>query len=190
MIHLFQRLAIHLVLEAPIPCTTILRPVCALLEYYRALFTHFLLYLLFFHFNSFQILLQALDLLLIVAFLLIDWTGELAFGLFKVSPTTDTGALSSRTQLDALLSEELLQVIQLLGCGIIIFLPLLINSGHAVPSHELTLVEGKMPLRVGWRLLMWGEGRLLLLRLRRLLEPRDVPWGRHFTIVVRWSNLL
>ena len=142
-------MAINLVLEAPIPCTTILRPVCALLEYYRALFTHFLLYLLFFHFNSFQILLQALDLLLIVAFLLIYRTGELTLGLFKVSPTTDTGALSTRTQLDALLSEELLQVIQLLGCGIIIFLPLLINSGHAVPSHELTLVEGKMPLRVG-----------------------------------------
>jgi hypothetical protein len=143
-------LAIDLVLEAPIPCTTILHPVCALLEYYRALFTHFLLDLLFFHFNSFEILLQALDLLLIVAFLLIDRTGELTLGLFKVSPTSSsTGALSTRTQLDALLSEELLQVIQLLGCRIIVFLSLLIDSGHAVPSHELTLVEGEMTLCIG-----------------------------------------
>jgi hypothetical protein len=146
-------LAIYLVLEAPIPSTTILCPVCALLEYDRALFTQLLLYLLFFHFNSFEILLQALDLLLIVALLLIDRTGELTLGLFEVSPTTttysNTGALSTRTQLDALLSEELLQVIQLLGRRIIVFLPLLIDSGHAMPSHELTLVEGEMPFRIG-----------------------------------------
>jgi len=145
-------LAIYLVLEAPIPSTTILCPVCALLEYDRALFTQLLLDLLFFHFNSFEILLQALDLLLIVALLLIDRTGELTLGLIKVSPTTtssNTGALSTRTQLDALLSEELLQVIQLLGRRIIVFLPLLIDSGHAMPSHELTLVEGEMPFRIG-----------------------------------------
>ena len=145
-------MAIYLVLEAPIPSTTILCPVCALLEYDHALFTQLLLDLLFFHFNSFEILLQALDLLLIVALLLIDRTGELTLGLIKVSPTTtssNTGALSTRTQLDALLSEELLQVIQLLGRRIIVFLPLLIDSGHAMPSHELTLVEGEMPLRIG-----------------------------------------
>ena len=145
-------MAIYLVLEAPIPSTTILCPVCALLEYDRALFTQLLLDLLFFHFNSFEILLQALDLLLIVALLLIDRTGELTLGLIKVSPTTtssNTGALSTRTQLDALLSEELLQVIQLLGRRIIVFLPLLIDSGHAMPSHELTLVEGEMPFRIG-----------------------------------------
>ena len=145
-------MAIYLVLEAPIPSTTIVCPVCALLEYDRALFTQLLLDLLFFHFNSFEILLQALDLLLIVALLLIDRTGELTLGLFEVSPTTtpsNTGALSTRTQLDALLSEELLQVIQLLGRRIIVFLPLLIDSGHAMPSHEFTLVEGEMPLSIG-----------------------------------------
>jgi hypothetical protein len=48
-----------------------------------------------------------------------------------------------------LLFEKLLQVIQLLGCRVIIFLPLLIDSGHAMPSHEFTLVEGEMPLSIG-----------------------------------------